>query len=219
MIEAEEQAAGGTFDPGLALRAAEESLLQLETTAARAYVDALRKAESVEPGMLRRALEVEAESYWIDGDEDAARLVWRRLFSEHADAVVDFQLPPDSMAAMAEQQGVARAVSSRVQTARETPAPPHPATVILFGAGGGAAAFGFAFSGGAHEEGLKLYSGGETSHADWQEDHTSYDRFRDQEPVGAGFAALGSAALVGGIVHLIVEQAHKEKRTTREGVR
>lgn len=214
-IQVEEQIAAGKFDPALALTAADEVLLELETSAARAYVTSILKSDRLKPKMVVRALEIWAQSHWIDGDEAAARQVWRQLFADHSGATVDADLPPGAMTAMAEEQRAVRAASPTSTVAVGAgPAPPapHPASVILLGAGGGVAAFGLAFSGGSHRAGEEIWAGGESSQSHWNEGNAEYAGFRSQEQAGAVLAAAGSAALVGGLVHLLVTQANKKQR-------
>jgi tetratricopeptide (TPR) repeat protein len=204
------------FEVASSLAAAEAATLELEISVAEAHLRAVRGA-GAEGGTLKRVIELEALAAWSDDRPDDAKAKWRELFTSFPDSVVDPELQPEAMRLMAEAQGEVRAtakspVASKPKTALKPLEPPHAASVILMGAGGGAAAFGAAFGSTSHDQGMDVYPGLETDPTYWDSNHTAYDAFRDQERVGVAVAAAGSAALVGGIVHLIVDQALKDKR-------
>jgi tetratricopeptide (TPR) repeat protein len=211
------------FEVASALAAAEAAILEQEIRVAEAHLRAVRGA-GAESGTLKRVIELEAVAAWTDDRPYDAKGKWRELFTSFPDSVVDPELQPEAMRLMVEAQGEVRAtatspVATKPKTVMAPLEAPHPASVILMGAGGGAAAFGFAFKGVSHEQGVVIYPGLETDPSYWDANHEAYDAFRDQERVGVALAAAGSAALVGGIVHLIVDQALKDKRRKAEATR
>jgi tetratricopeptide (TPR) repeat protein len=210
LMEMDAQIARGEFDPAAALQAAETAVLELETTTARAYIEAIRSKEGVAPGILGRALEIEALSFWTDGDTDGARQSWRRLFIEYPEATVDPELPPDAMMAMAEEQGVARSATAAPTSPVSRP-PPSEAVVFL-GSGAAAAALGFGVAGGSYASGIDSYPGVRDSGATWDAEIGSYRNAWTAERVGIAVGATGSALLTAGLVRLIVDRVAAKDR-------
>ena len=79
----------GSLDPRAALSEADKALLQLNFAEVRAYIEAVRSLPNAEPETLRRALELEALSYWYGDERKLARALWRQLFLEDPTAVVE----------------------------------------------------------------------------------------------------------------------------------
>lgn len=206
----------GTLDPQEALAEAEKALLQLDLEDVRAYIDAIRALPDAEPEILRRALQMEALSYWYGDERKLARALWRQLFLEDPTAVVDAKLPPEALAAMAEEQAAAReagAIAADPPALARTVANPPPAdAVILQGLGGATAAIGFGLAAGSYARGNELYPGLLESGAAWDQGIDGYRRAWREERVGVVIGGSGVALLTAGLVRLIVDQAQKKKR-------
>lgn len=217
MLKLDEQIEGGDFDPATALEGAREAVFELETASARTYIEAIRGRDGVASGLLREALELEAWSYWCDGNTDAARTCWRRLFAEYPEAAVDSELPPEPMAAMAEEQGIARSDTTGKAAATASPPLPSPAdapppeSVLLLGAGGAAAALGFGIAGGSYGDGMELFPGLGGSGASYDMNIDAYQNAWTAERVGVAVGATGAALVTAGLVRLIADQIAQKK--------
>jgi hypothetical protein len=205
----------GPFEIGSTLSAADTAILELETPVAEAHLRAVRRA-GVEGETLKRVIELEALAAWTDERPEDAKGKWAELFTAFPESVVNPDLQPDAMRLMAQAQGEVRDAKPDAVPAQSRREPPHAAALFLLGAGGGAAAFGFVFSRASHDQGMNLYPGLEADAVSWDANIDGYNDFRTREGVGAAVAAAGSAALVGGLVSLLVDRAVKETRRGRE---
>ncbi|GEM_PF-3089740 len=214
-------------EPSIIVRAAEASLLTLDTAVARELISYLL----IEGGgagreVQRRGLELLAESLWIDDDQDAARRTWRRLFVEHAEAVVDPELPPPAMTAMAEEQGVARGASSPASSrgtgsnrgfGSTSTRPQAPEAFVLLGSGSAAAAIGFGLAGGSYARGSGVYDDLSTSPTSWDSDIESYRSAFTAERVGIAVGFVGTALLTAGLLRLVADRVEAKKRSFSSG--
>ena len=212
------------FDADKALLAAEAAIEALEIPVAEAHLLTVR-ASGVEGAVLQHVMELEALAGWTAGRPDDARQRWRALFEQFPEAVVDPDLPPDPMRAMAEvQQEVRGKEIEEAQEAQETAAranldlsPPPPAAMVLLGVGGGVAAFGAVMSGVSHQQGLALFPNLEVDGASWDAGIGEYNGLRDRERIGVALSVAGTAALVAGIVGAVVNAKAKKKRVKAAG--
>jgi len=207
------------FDPGNALLAAEAAIEALEITVAEAHLSTVR-ASGTEGSDLQQVLELEALAAWTGARPNEARASWRELFKQFPDAVVDPDLPPDPMRAMAEVQQEVRgeqAHETSVRVGLDLDVKLPPAAAVLMGVGGGVAAFGAVMSGVSHQEGMTLYPSLEVDAVGWNAGIDQYNALRDRERVGAALTAAGTSALVAGIVAAVADAASKKRRGMAAG--
>jgi tetratricopeptide (TPR) repeat protein len=212
------------FDATRALDAAEEAIFVLRYDAAETYLGGVRASDPAEE-VLRRLLSLEASVAWAQERPKDANKKWVEIFTRYPEEQVPDDIQPDIQRAMSDAFN--HVAIQRALTKKNTPTgPPRvasgprmpPAEVgILFGAGAGATAAGFSIAGGAHGRGTAMLPSLRETGASWDANSGEYVQLQNAERAGAVLGAVGSAALVGGLVRLIVDRVAAGKRERAGG--
>lgn len=205
------EASGAPFDAGRALELAAVALVALELDTVEQQLDAAEQAEVVGPAA-QRLLELRAQFLWARGDQDAAERTWRRLFSEHPEAAVDAELPPEQLMVMARAQ---QAVRGATNAPKELGVGPGPWLGLALG-GGGVSLVGGVIAGVEHRRGVGLLAGMDTP-VGYVLEVDEYDSARRGEQAGLLIGGIGTAALVGGLLGALAHRAERKRLEKKRG--